>query len=335
MEPYGVVSRVRRLRRPSRHFLYTIPQTSLTREDVLAIIRPVVGDAYAIGMESHADGGSHIHCYFKTRDAYLLDDLKKDMAGYVDGDLQVCRSARNAAVYCLKEDKSPLRFGLDQSVLSFPELLLDWCRAHPKFILDDFTSQHSHRLRYIREYHDQYWLSERRRTEDDTAVRVDNAIPWVRDVGRRLCGRQHVFLVGPSGVGKSTVVSRFCRKLAGPERQDDIYRVIGGDGRFEFDGVNDTTLYLILDDVDLSYLTRWRYVLHAFMDHREIRLDSKYNKSYSVKFSGQVIVISNYGLPTDDEAWSRRIQTVQAPVQAVFPVDLPPTTDDLPEPPLI
>lgn len=308
------MERVRpRRRRPAQHFIYTIPRCSLSREDVLRIISPVVGDRYVVARELHKDGTPHIHCYFETKGRYLLDDLKVAMDGYVDGDLQVCKCPRNAMIYCLKEDKEPLRDGLP--ILSFADELNEWCRTHPKFILDDFTTAHCHRVRYIQQYHAQYWAPKRQPNLDGVGL---VSVRWVKELAYRLAGRQHIFLTGPTAYGKSTAVAKFCTYLAGPDRLDDIIYPSGSVGNFEFGSLSPRTLFIILDDkFTIEYHRRWRGFLHSLLDGHPVSVDQKFVQAQHIVFTGQIIIIGNYGIPQDDPALCRRFQTIHADEKAV------------------
>lgn len=314
----------KKLDKSSKDFGITLSHTNLTREHCAYGVEDFT-QKYVVTLEAHEVEGTHIHMYISMKDKIKCVDLRELLldnlfTGEATAAINIekLRSVKTWVKYITKEDTDVIYNNISRSEFHISYRLHDYIKSHPIYCAHDaFIRQHPQYTNVWQKAHTDYWRKNEKASIYQTNKEVvsDWSKEWVQSAFQALNNKKHVYIYGPTGHGKTTLLNTFAFQAVRSGRL--ITHTGGTNSPFEFSQVRADTECVIVPDAGEDYIKAHRQQILQLCDRQVISLNPKCAPITSFKFSGQVIIASNYPLP-EDEAIQRRFQVIYADQNGVF-----------------
>lgn len=280
-----------------------------------------------VASECHDNGNLHYHCYLETIEKVHITDVREFVELNVFADcfeissihISPLRNRKHWISYCTKEDTEPLFRNVDTSLFNraykihkFVTGNSSWNPLHP------FLRQNPMLNNIVKNAHTEYWASVARSAFDDQIMGVipNTAVGWVQEAQVAAEAGKHVYVYGPSGVGKSVWARHFMRG------RGNAVTLPCGMTHFEFSDIDGNAKLVLAPDAPKDYLHTHRQMLLQLADRHLVAINPKCSAIRQVLFTGQLIILSNFEFPDTDPALLRRFQIIYADcdgIQAYIP----------------
>ena len=206
-------------------------------------------------------------------------------------------------------------------------------RDNPEFdTLHPFCRQNPSLINILRRTtHEDYWnkktLSQHALAVSQRKVRPAYHVSWVLRVVSALGLRQHIYLYGETGLGKSVLLTHYAL----------THRTVWlpcGNTPWEFGKCENNTTLAIAGDAPAGYFDSHRSTILRLCDRDPISLNVKSGGFKEIVFKGSLVIISNYGPPLDP-AFSRRFTVIEADFDGFLQekdeeeiIEIPPSPSD-------
>ena len=326
----------RRFRKRSKTWYLTFPQCEASMQDTLDILRLEDLEWAAISEEAHEDGNGHLHAVFRLRSELSISDPHYwDFLTGSHCNIQTPRNVVDVMKYVIKDGRY-VQHNIDcKSYIKSREKKKSTSTAKvvglikegktdreidtlfPEFVFRNIKPIREYRgLLSQWEYEDSIQLSPWIPLTEDYGTPQDNAIrDWLNAnlFKERTLGQKQLYLYGPSGKGKSSLVERlmkFCR----------IYPL--GYSEDFFDDYDDSKYDLIVADEFKAQ--RSIQFMNMFMDTPSVGfpLKRKGTSPYIKRKRLPMIILSNFTVSdvyrknkaTNFEQWvafDRRVEQIE------------------------
>lgn len=310
--------------RASTLFAITIPRCDYGRQFLYSHLKDCA-EALVVSQETHEDGAPHLHVYLRSREKWLLADLREYVLELLSSvsdepyagacDIQKLRREANWLRYITKEDTEPILYNVSSSQCHQSYRIFRLISCGPVLSrYHSFFRAQPHLLPRVMEMHTEYWGDQSRIESIDFRVIPDLRAIWCRQAIGALSRGEHLYLHGGAGLGKSVLVNAYikARKLYPPY----VAYLPCGTTEFEFSSVRPVTTIILASDAPDSYIQLHRSRLLTLCDRGFVSINVKCAPIAQFRSSAQVVIVSNYPIP-EDAAVERRFTQVHASTKAI------------------
>jgi hypothetical protein len=261
------------------------------------------------GMPSDAVIGKHHHCFFKTSEPVKLDYVREMVITLTDDggfDLQCCKSRKSWLIYLSKGDKCPYLYNIlvkDLSLFARANYHLVTKYREPGVIdrADHFMIGAGNFRNVILDLAENHMERLREKKHDARVTLEPNMSCWLtRSIFHSLVNREHVYIFGLPGLGKTELVDRFIQRFK-------TFRV-GATDRFMFGGLNESHKVILFEDFKPFEHEKMLPTVLSIMDKKPVSISAKYATDCTKMFDAQVIFVSNEPIPSCMSMLERRVK---------------------------
>lgn len=229
METERVLLHKRGGKKAVTQFELTLARTSLTKTHVFYALEEFC-QSICVSEEQHSEefeGGlhrsTHFHCYLQLHKPSRIVELRGLVGTNLFGDeeenwesihLSTLRNPKHWIKYITKEDTHPTFKNMDTGLFHQAYKIHKFERENKEFdTMHPFCRQNPSLINILRKTHCEYW-NKRTLTKHSLAVTHRPLQPayhvgWVRAAQHALASRLHLYLWGPTGVGKTVLLTHY------------------------------------------------------------------------------------------------------------------------------
>lgn len=171
-----------------------------------------------------------------------------------------------------------------------------------------FCRQNPSLINILRRTHADYWNKDTLRQHSlavtHRPVKPAYHVAWVQRVCAALGLRRHVYLHGPTGIGKSVLLTHYALT------QRTVWLPCAASA-WEFGDLDNNSTLAIAGDAPANYFDSHRSTILRLCDRDPVSINVKCGSFKSVVFKGSLVIISNFGPPLDP-AFARRFEVIEA-----------------------
>lgn len=304
-----------------KHFELTLARSSLSKAHVFSALEEFC-QSICVSEETHTEEGlhssQHFHCYLFLHEPSRIVDLRGIVGINLYGDemetwesihLSTLRNPKHWLKYITKEDPYPMYSGLDSGMFHQAWKIHNFVRNNEVFdTMHPFLRQNPSLINILRKTHAEFWtkktLIQHAQAVTRRPVWPAYDVDWVHRATMALSQRKHVYLYGPTGVGKSVLLTHYALALSA------VWLPCAGSA-WEFGDVENNTRLAIAGDAPSGYFDSHRSIILRLCDRDPVSVNVKCGAFKSVVFSGSLVIISNFP-PPSDPAFLRRFEVIFA-----------------------
>lgn len=275
----------------------------VAEEDYHEMLDPVTGKI------SDVDAGKHQHCYLKTGEAMFLNDLREYVITLTDDvgfDLQVCKSRKSWLIYITKEDCHPFIKNVRVSELSLyaraqHHIRNKYRKPRPVDTADHFMVAAGNFRNVCVDMANDHVNQLREQVQNDRVTLAPNMQCWLtRAIMKSLVNREHIYIFGLPGLGKTELVDRFVSGFK-------TWRA-GAVDRFMFGTLHEGYEIVLFEDFKPFECEKMLPTILSIMDKKPVSISEKFKNDSVRMFNAQVIFVSNETIPSCMSMLDRRVK---------------------------
>lgn len=253
--------------------------------------------------------GVHQHCFLRSNDAMLLDDLREIILTLTDDigfDLQVCKSRKSWLIYISKEDYFPYMFNVRVSELSLyaraqHHIKNKYRRPDNVDKADYFMVAAGNFRNVCIDMANKHMDDLREKVQMERPTLEPNMSCWlVRSIYNRFLKGEHLYIYGLPGLGKTELIDRLISKKK-------VWKA-GANDRFMFGTLHEGYEIILFEDFKPFDHEKYLSTTLSIMDKKPVTLSEKGKNDCTKMFNAQVIFVSNETIPSCMSMLERRVQ---------------------------